>query len=44
MIKYSAYDTNGNYVAGGSCSPDSIASIIASYERQGQGWTVSFRG
>lgn len=42
MIKYSVYDKRGNYVAGGSCSSDSIASIVASYQRQG--YTVSFGG
>jgi hypothetical protein len=42
MITYSVYDKRGQYVAGGSCSRDSIASIIASYERQG--YSVSFGG
>ena len=42
MITYSVYDTRGNYVAGGSCSSESIMSIVESYQRQG--YTVSFRG
>lgn len=41
MISYSVYD-NGSYVCGGSCSPDSIQSIVASY--QSQGYTVSYMG
>jgi hypothetical protein len=42
MITYSVYDNQGHNVAGGSCSSDSIDSIVASYQRQG--YLVSFGG
>jgi hypothetical protein len=42
MITYSVYNSQGQYVAGGSCSQDSISSIVASYQRQG--YSVSFGG
>lgn len=42
MISYSVYDKRGQYIAGGSCASDSIASIVANYQRQG--YSVSFGG